>query len=262
MSATTMESIHTDRPGIPFSRLLKVELRKMFDTRAGRWLMISIGVLAVIATISVIAFAPDSAITYGTFATAFGVPLNILLPVAAILLVTGEWSQRSGLTTFTLVPNRGSIIWAKALAAVLVGVVSIIFAFVVGALGNVLGAAINGVDPVWDVKVEQFFTITLSSILALLLGFTLGALFRNTAAAIVGYFVYGFVLPTIFGILAAFQDWFKDLQPWIDFNFAQTPLFDGNLGGQEWAQLGVSGLIWLVLPLALGVMLIMRSEVK
>lgn len=262
MSATTIETIHTDRPGIPFARLLTVELRKMFDTRAGRWLMISIVVLAIIATISVIAFAPDSSITFGTFATAFGVPLNILLPVVAILLVTGEWSQRSGLVTFTLVPNRASVIWAKAVAAIVVGIASIAFAFVVGALGNVVGAAINGVDLVWDVSVTQFFTITLSSILALLLGFTLGALFRNTAAAIVGYFVYGFVLPGLFGLLAAFQDWFKSLQPWVDFNFAQTPLFDGKLDGEQWAQLGTSGLLWFVLPLALGVRLIMRSEVK
>ena len=41
-----VETIHIDRPGIPFTRLVKVELRKMFDTRAGRWLMISIAVLS------------------------------------------------------------------------------------------------------------------------------------------------------------------------------------------------------------------------
>lgn len=262
MSATAIESISTDRPGISFTRLLSVELRKMFDTRAGRWLMISIAVLAVIAAVSVIAFAPDSAITYGTFGTAFGVPLNILLPVVAIMSVTAEWGQRTGLTTFTLVPHRASVIWSKVAAAVIVGLVAVVFAFVVGALGNIVGAAINGLDPVWDIDLAQFFTISLSFILALLLGFALGALFRNTAAAIVGYFVYGFVLPAVFGILAAFQDWFKDLQPWIDFNFAQTPLFEGDLNGEQWAQLGTSGLIWFVLPLAAGVMLILRSEVK
>jgi ABC-type transport system involved in multi-copper enzyme maturation permease subunit len=261
MSATTVE-IDTARPGIPFSRLLSVELRKMFDTRAGRWLMISIVVLSVVAAAAVIAFAPDSAITYGTFATAFGVPLGVLLPVVAILSVTGEWSQRSGLTTFTLVPHRATVIWAKATAAVVVGVVAVLLAFAIGALGNLLGAAINGIDMTWDVTFAQFLTIGLANILGLLLGFTLGALFRNTPAAIVGYFVYGFVLPTIFGILAAFQDWFADLQPWVDFNYAQTPLFDGDVSGEQWAQLGTSGLIWFVLPLAAGVTLIMRSEVK
>ncbi len=266
MSATTASplpsTVSTDRPGIPFSRLVKVELRKMFDTRAGRWLMISIVVLSIIAAASVILFAPDSVISYSTFATAFGVPLGILLPVVAILSVTGEWSQRSGLTTFTLVPHRGSIINAKIVASVLVGVVSVLAAFGIGALGNLLGAAVNGVDADWDVTVTQFVTIVLANVLGLILGFTLGALFRNTPAAVVGYFVYGFVLPTVFGILAAFQDWFADLQPWVDFNFSQSKLFEGNLTGEEWAQLGVSGLIWAVIPLAIGIWLIRRSEVK
>jgi ABC-type transport system involved in multi-copper enzyme maturation permease subunit len=261
MSATTVD-IDTNRPGIPFSRLLKVELRKMFDTRAGRWLLISIAVLSVVAAALVIAFAPDDIITYSTFSSAFGVPLGVLLPVVAILAVTGEWSQRGGLTTFTLVPHRASVIWAKALAAVVVGVAALLLAFAVGALGNVLGAAINGVDMVWDVTVAQFLTILLANVLGLLLGFTLGALFRNTPAAIVGYFVYSLVLPGLLQLLAALQDWFADIQPWVDFNSAQAPLFDGNIDGEQWAQLATSGLLWFVLPLAAGVALIMRAEVK
>lgn len=262
MSATTVE-IDTTRPAIPFTRLLHVELRKMFDTRAGRWLLISIAVLSVLAAGAVIAFAPDDVITFGTFASAFGVPLGVLLPVVAILSVTGEWSQRGGLTTFTLVPHRASVIWAKALAAVVVGVAALLLAFAVGALGNVIGASLNGLDLVWDVSIRLFFTILLANVLGLLLGFTLGALFRNTPAAIVGYFVYSFVLPGVLGLLAAFQQWFADIQAWVDFNTAQIPLFeDGSVSGEQWAQIGTSGLIWFVIPLAAGVLLIMRSEVK
>ena len=62
----------------------------------------------------------------------------------ALLSVTSEWSQRSGLTTFTLVPHRGRVIAAKASRAVAVGVASMVFAFAVGALGNVVGSAIAG----------------------------------------------------------------------------------------------------------------------
>lgn len=261
-TGTPSPEIRTDRPGIPFSRLVKVELRKMFDTRAGRWLMISIAVIAVLAAVSVIAFAPDDVITFEVFGSAFGVPLNILLPVVAIMAVTSEWTQRSGLTTFTLVPHRGSIISAKIVASLIVGVISILLSFATGALGNLVGAAINGLDPVWNIEVSQFFTISLTYLLGMMLGFTLGALFRNTPAAIVGYVAYAFILPGIFGVLAALQDWFADIQPWIDFNFAQTPLFEGDLSGEEWAHLGVSGIIWFVIPLALGILLIRRSEVK
>ena len=43
---------------------------------------------------------------------------------------------------------------------------------------------------------------------------------------------------------------------------AQSALFDGDLSAEQWANLGVAGTIWLVLPLAVGLWLLMRSEVK
>jgi hypothetical protein len=32
-------------------------------------------------------------------------PMSVILPIIAVLSVTAEWSQRSGLATFTLVPR-------------------------------------------------------------------------------------------------------------------------------------------------------------
>src|SRR3954463_701187 len=108
MTAVTVDQVGTTTTAsehrIPFRRVTTVELRKMFDTRSGFWLIASVGITALLATIGVILFAPDSALTYGSFAAAIGVPMTILLPVISILSVTSEWSQRSGLTTFTLVP--------------------------------------------------------------------------------------------------------------------------------------------------------------
>ena len=44
--------------------------------------------------------------------------------------------------------------------------------------------------------------IVLGNVLGLLIGFMLGVLIRNSAGAIVGYFVYSFVLPTLSALLA------------------------------------------------------------
>ncbi|KAA1398087.1 ABC transporter permease [Aeromicrobium ginsengisoli] len=260
--STAVATIDTTRPAIPLSRLVKVELRKMFDTRSGFWLMMSIGIVATIATIACIIFVPNDNLEYSVFGTAIGVPFAILLPVVAILSVTGEWSQRTGLITFTLLPHRGQVILAKAIAAIIVAVVSMIFSFAVGALGNVVGSALNGVDTRWDVSVADMLYIILANILGLMVGFMLGVLIRNSAGAIVAYFVYSFVIPGIFGFLAATQDWFEKIQPWIDFNDAQTPLFDGGPSGEQWAQIGTSSLIWFIIPLSLGVMAVLKSEVK
>jgi ABC-2 type transport system permease protein len=247
---------------IPLSRIVSVELRKSFDTRSGFWLLASVGIAALVTTGAVLLFAPEDQLTYDTFAGAIGVPMVVLLPIIAILSVTGEWSQRTGLTTFTLVPHRGRTILAKAIVAVSIGVASILLAFGVGALGNLVGPALMGVDRVWDISAAVLAQIVLANVLGLLVGFMLGLVIRNSAGAIVAYFVYSFVLPTISMVLAASQGWFKDLQPWVDFNFAQGNLFDGTLTGEQWAQLGVTSIVWLVVPLTVGLWAMLRAEVK
>ena len=261
----TTSTTSTQRPvprRTPASRILAVELRKMFDTRSGFWLLASIGITAVLATAAVILFAADDQITYDSFGAAIGVPIAIILPMIAILSVTSEWSQRSGLTTFTLVPHRARVIQAKLVAAIGIGVVSMFVAFGVGALGNLLGAAVTGNEAVWNITATHMASIVLANVLGMLVGFMLGVLVRNSAGAIVGYFVYSFVLPTLSMLLASNAQWFKDLQLWVDFNFAQGALFDGTMTGEAWAQLGTAGLIWLVAPLAVGLALVLRSEVK
>ena len=248
---------------IPTSRLVSVELRKSFDTRSGFWLLAGVGISAVLATAATIAFAPDSAIAYDTFGAAIGIPMAVLLPIIAILSVTSEWSQRSGLTSFTLVPHRGRVIAAKLVVALGVGVASMIVAFAVGALGNVIGAGIVGIDPVWDIDGVSFLTLVLFQIINMLIGFTLGVLFRSSAVAIVGYFVFSFVLTTLTEVLAMTQDWFADLRPWVDLNYTQGALTDGaSMTGEQWAQLGVTGFAWLIVPLAIGLYGVLRSEVK
>ena len=260
--SATLAGTRPTQSGIPLSRITTTELRKMFDTRSGFWLMASMGILALLATVAVILFASDDQMTYNTFVAAINIPMTVILPIIAILSVTGEWSQRSGLTTFTLVPHRGRIIVAKVIACVGVAVVTIPLAFGIGALGNVVGTAITDVDPVWDLTVINLLTIVLANVLSLLFGFMLGVVIRNSVGAVVAYFVYQFLLPTLSLILAASQNWFRDLQPWIDFDYAQSALFDGALTAQQWAHLGVTGLIWLVIPLTIGLGSVIRSEVK
>ena len=265
MTAVVIDPVREQRADVypvPLSRVINVELRKMFDTRSGFWLMASIVITALLTTIGTIAFAPDADLTYYTFAKAIGFPMTVVLPMIAILSITGEWSQRSGLTTFTLIPHRNRVIAAKAVSSVAVAIASMLFAFVIGAIGNLVGAAIAGTDLVWDVSIGEGMNIVLGSLLCLLTGTMLGMLIRSSAGALVAYFVYSLLLPTVSGILASSQEWFRDLQPWVDLNFAQAALFEGTLSAEQWANLAVTASIWLVLPAILGLRLVMRSEVK
>jgi len=269
-TAATMESTEVVESGqprtahapIPFRTIVGVELRKMFDTRSGFWLMIGIAAAGVLATTAVVLFAGNEDLTYDSFAGAIGVPMTILLHVLAILSVTGEWSQRAGLTTFTLVPHRGRVIRAKMTVTVLAGLTSMALALAIGALGNIVGTGLTGQVTVWDLSPTAIAYIVGADLIGMVVGFMLGVVMRNSAAAIVSYFSYWFVVPTLSMVLAANQAWFEKAQPWVDFSFNQNRMYDGSFTGQDWVQLATTGAAWLILPLAIGLWRVMRAEVK
>ena len=265
MTTITIDPVHqtpVHAHAISLPRVVGVELRKMFDTRAGLWLMASILIAALTATVATTLFAPASDLTYYTFAKAIGFPMTVILPIIAILAITSEWSQRTGLTTFTHVPNRRRVIVAKVVASVLVGVTSMLVALVVGVAGNLVAPAVTGTDRVWDVSLLHGLDIVIGSLISLLTGTMLGILFRSSPVALVAYFVTSYLLPTLFGLLASSHDGFHHLQRWIDLNYAQSFLFEGTLSGVEWARLAVATTLWLALPALVGLHLVMRSEVK
>lgn len=241
--------------GIPFTRLVQVELRKMTDTRAGKWLMIIIAVITVLA-VGLLSIFGEGDRTFAAFLGAAAAPQGFLLPVLGVLLVTSEWGQRSTLTTFTLVPHRGRIVLAKTAAAVLLGAAAIVVAMIVAAVAALLHAEPGAWDDYGPVELLQF---GLLQTLGILQGLAFGLLFLNSAAAIVSYYV----LPIAFSIVSGLVPGVRDVQPWIDLGTAQSPLFgESALGGEQWAQLGTTTLLWIGLPMAVGVARVLRAEVK
>jgi hypothetical protein len=248
---------------IPLHRIVAVELRKSLDTRSGFWLLTSIGIASLLTTGAVIAWAPETEFTHRQFTLAIGVPISVILPIIAILSVTAEWTQRSGLATFTLVPHRGRVFAAKAVGAILVAGAATLVAFAVGALGNVVGSALAGTSGTWDVHLNDVGYFALGNTLLVLVGFTLGAMVRNSVGAVVAYLVYAFVAPGLLALLAFNQAWFRDARPWVDPKYSQDALLHmSGLSGEQWTQLAVTGIVWLVLPLLVAVAGVLRSEVK
>jgi hypothetical protein len=244
------------------TRLVRVELRKSFDTRSGRWLLASLGLAAVLTTGAIMAWAPTAELAYSQFTLAIGVPMTIILPSIAVLSVTSEWSQRSGLATFTLVPHRGRVVLAKAIAVVLVTLPATVVAFGVGAVGNLVATALADVPAVWNHSPADVGYFAAGQTLLLLVGFVLGALIRNSSGAVVAYMLYGFVVPGLFAFLAFNQEWFADARPWLDAKYSQDALLRGQLAGDGWSHLAVTSVVWLLVPMVIAVVNVLRSEVK
>lgn len=243
-------------PPVPRTRLLKVELRKMVDTRAGMWLMIVIGVVTV-AAVAIFGLAANEADkTMFNFMSFAGAPQGFILPVMAILLITQEWSQRTAMVTFALEPHRGKVLASKVSAALLIGAGAMVLAFAFAALATVLFGPSYGFDQFTGGDAGKFLLLQVAGILQ---GLAFGLLLLNSATAIVLFFV----LPTVFSIIANVWSALRDAAPWIDFGTAQGPLFEeGSLTGEQWAQLGVTTLIWVVIPFALGAWRMLNAELK
>jgi ABC-2 type transport system permease protein len=241
---------------IPLTRLVKVELRKLYDTRAGMWLLIAIG--AITAAIVVIFFlnAKTSDRTFINFVQITGSPQGFLLPVLGILLVTSEWSQRTALLTFTLMPVRGRVLWAKVIAAVIMGLAAMALALALAGLATVVG----GSDHAWrNIGADTIGKIAIAQVSGILEGLAFGLILLNSAAAIVLYFV----LPLAFSIITTLIKAMANAQPWIDLNTAQQPLFvAGDMSGKDWNHLLVATVIWVLLPFVGGVVRVLRAEVK
>ncbi len=78
------------------------------------------------------------------------------------------------------------------------------------------------------------------------------------------YFAYSLILPIAVRILAQLSTNLEKVAPWVQFNTAQTPLFQGDYTptGEQWLQILVTALIWLVPPLVLGIFRLSRTEFK
>lgn len=254
----------TSTQPIPFARLVKIELRKSYDTRAGFWLLGIIGllVLATEAIALAVTTVQDEPMAWGDFVGAAAFVTAIILPVLGIMLVTSEWGQRTGMVTFTLEPRRSLVIAAKVVTGLLLTLATALISVGIGAFCNLLYVLIQG-NGSWDLGWNYLFGFVITQSFAMLGGLALATMLLNTPAAIVLFFVYKWVLPGLFALGSALIGWFSDLSPWLDFQAAQGPVYDLTLNtGAEWGHLIVSGVIWLVLPLAVGLRRILRAEVK
>lgn len=250
--------------GIPFGRLFRVELRKAVDTRAGRWLVgITVG-LALLAEVIYLIVALDKNLdgSYGSFVAASAFVSSFLLPILGVMLVSSEWSQRTAMTTFSLEPRRMRIVWAKLLAGVSLTGFVVAFALVMGLVFVLLFSLLQGKSVDWAFGWSGFAGFVINQTFAMLGGFALACLLLNTPAAIVVYVVYRYVLPGLLGLGSALMAWFSHVAPWIDFQSAQAELYSLPMTGTQWGHLAVSGFVWLVVPLAVGLWRIRRAEVK
>ena len=236
----------------PLQRLTAVEARKMVDTRAGFWLLVLVALSAIALVVLVLAVGePKDQTLKSLFGDSIQV-ISILLPIVGLLLVTSEWSQRTALSTFTLVPERSRVVAAKFLASSVLAVLAVLVCLAVAAAGNLIA------DGSWSIALSDLANGALYEVISMLGALALGLLLMHSALAIVTYFV----LPTVVGIVVEVVPALRDPSAWFDPAQTTSPLAENTMAGDDWAKLGVTVAIWVGIPLVLGLLRLHRHEMK
>jgi hypothetical protein len=242
---------------IPWIRLTLVELRKLGDTRAGFWLLVVIGLATAGTSAVILGWAPAEEQRFADF-VAFGlVPGTILLPVLGILSMTSEWSQRTALTTFALVPARSRVFIAKVITGCVVALVSALATAALSAAANLIGMMLGG-DGSWHADGSMLWQGVLVQVIFVLMGLGFGALLLNSPLAIVAYLI----LPLLWSVLGETIRPLKTAAGWLDINLTTTALSEPSMTSGEYARLAVSAVVWVLLPLLAGVVRTIRREVS
>lgn len=239
---------------IPLSRLVWAELRTMAGFWAARWLFLIIGAFAALFIVVSVATAAPVDQNFLRFVVAAAVPLNLLLPVLGIVLISIGWTHRTASTTYTLMPVRRRALLAQIQAVSIIGSAAIALGLGLAAL-----AAIPSGSRVWSVPgADSVAAVGLVHVVALFQGAALGLLFLNPSSAILGYLA----IPVGIDLLSSMWPPLFGARPWFDLWTAQLPFLDAApLVREQWFHLATSTGLWVVLPFVVGVIRLHRVDI-
>ena len=240
------------RPGL--ARLVAVELRKMVNTRAGLWLQLTMVALTAAVVIARRIFGEGGDHTFAGVLDVGLQPAAVLLPITGVLLVTSEWSQRTGMITFALVPVRSRVLGAKLIASIVLALATLVMSVAVVAAGVLVASP--GVNGTWSDAATLIGQSAVFLTTGMVVGVAFGAVLLASAPAIVALFA----LPITWTAVASLS-FFADVAPWLDTRLALAPLHEEVLSVTQWAQAGTALAVWMLLPLPIGIWRITRREV-
>ena len=189
-TAVPMAASTARRTGPSFPALTGIEIRKSLSTRSGKTvaaLAVLIGPLGVLLATITSGGAVPAAVAIGIM----GMLIALVLLALGVLSTAGEWTHKSVQTTYLLVPHRGRVLAAKAVAMGLLGLV--LAGLGVGLAVAALAAFTPGV--IWFAAGQAIIAAIVGGAAFAVIGAGIGALVGNSAAALTGIYL------TLLGIL-------------------------------------------------------------
>lgn len=185
--------------------LLSIELYKLRTTPAA-WVSLALTIAFSAASVVLNVFTVNpggpalGSPEHVSKALSVSAMTSMVMLAIGVIMVAGEYRNRTIMQTFLGEPRRAKVLVAKAVTALGLGTVLGAGTFGLGYLEAMLVYGARGVESL-PVDVTQLWVgATVSTALYGLVGIALGALTRNTVAAIIG--AMGWILVVEIGILA------------------------------------------------------------
>lgn len=247
------ESGSATRP-VTLLTLTVVELRKLVDTPAGFALLGAGAVLAGVFGGGILLFRDRPRLD--EIATLAGMPASVLVPVLAILLVTAERSQRTGLVSYAITPRRGRVFAAKTLAAAALGVIVTPLALLASVIIAPVGRALTDQAAQWSVDPSRMIVFTVSNLVLALSAVALASMIANAPAAIVVVLVW----PMLSSLIANADPVAAEVISWIDLGTIST--LSDSISAADLGRVATAVALWVVLPGIVGARRVLREEVR
>jgi ABC-2 type transport system permease protein len=210
-------------------RVVRSEWTKLRSVRSTLWslgvaILLTIGIPMLVATVRITRAHPDRHGPSPLEIASVGVNISQLaIAVLAVLLITGEYSTGMIRATFTAVPTRLPVFWAKIGVYAFVSFVLMLPCVLVAFFGSQAILARKNMLQIAFSHPGVARTVIGGAIYLMLVGvfaLALGAIVRSTAGGISAFAAIFFVIPPLLNILPS--SWNDAIAPWIPDSAARA----------------------------------------
>lgn len=230
-----------------------IDLRSYLDTR-GAAILLTLSLLlllgfAALGGLIQPAVMPDSTSDVEFTFTVLSLPLTLIIPVIAVMMTAGEWSDRSIQNTFLQRPGRLGVLVSKLIAATVVSAALVALSIGLAAATTWIGGELMGEGAVFSTLENVLTTHLLGIVAALLFALAMGILLQSTVISLVVAIGVPFVVSTAGVVVTAFgSELISDIVRAVDLTAAASALGAGDAGAFELLPL----VLLVLVPAALG----------
>lgn len=236
-------------------QIIKAEGRKARDTQIAKAiLIITVCLTCIMFGVSIFLLKDISSWTdtYGLIAG----PATTILGVLFIIHVCEEWTRGTALVTYTFVPKRSRVFFAKFIVLISYYIITVIILLILSMVSAMFISEV-GIQEIWkNNSLNSIIDLVLPLLINLLFAFSLAVAIQETTIVIGMYFV----IPPITVLVTQLPDIGQYLK-WFSLEHSSS-IFIAGATGISRQQYLCSIIVWIIIPSIIGVIRSIKRDIN